>query len=127
MIGQDPYHGPGQGHGLSFSVKKGVQVRWGVGCGWGGRGWGGGRGGEGGGVGWEWGAGSWKSVQFLITPHHPRPTRSLQTPPSLRNMVKEAMECEGIPKVRVFPKIKFEWKQTLALKGQARFQPKINI
>ena len=24
VIGQDPYHGPGQGHGLSFSVK----VRW---------------------------------------------------------------------------------------------------
>ena len=21
VIGQDPYHGPGQGHGLSFSVK----------------------------------------------------------------------------------------------------------
>jgi uracil-DNA glycosylase len=24
MIGQDPYHGPGQAHGLSFSVPKGV-------------------------------------------------------------------------------------------------------
>lgn len=24
IIGQDPYHGPGQAHGLSFSVKKGV-------------------------------------------------------------------------------------------------------
>jgi len=27
IIGQDPYHGEGQGHGLSFSVKPGVQVR----------------------------------------------------------------------------------------------------
>lgn len=26
IIGQDPYHGPGQAHGLSFSVKKGVKV-----------------------------------------------------------------------------------------------------
>lgn len=26
IIGQDPYHGPGQGHGLSFSVRKGVQI-----------------------------------------------------------------------------------------------------
>jgi uracil-DNA glycosylase len=25
IIGQDPYHGPGQAHGLSFSVKPGVQ------------------------------------------------------------------------------------------------------
>ena len=25
IIGQDPYHGPGQGHGLSFSVQKGVK------------------------------------------------------------------------------------------------------
>lgn len=24
ILGQDPYHGPGQAHGLSFSVKKGV-------------------------------------------------------------------------------------------------------
>ena len=24
IIGQDPYHGPGQGHGLAFSVQKGV-------------------------------------------------------------------------------------------------------
>lgn len=24
LLGQDPYHGPGQAHGLSFSVKKGV-------------------------------------------------------------------------------------------------------
>jgi uracil-DNA glycosylase len=24
IIGQDPYHGPGQAHGLSFSVKRGV-------------------------------------------------------------------------------------------------------
>ncbi len=24
LIGQDPYHGPGQAHGLSFSVQKGV-------------------------------------------------------------------------------------------------------
>ena len=26
IIGQDPYHNPGQAHGLSFSVKKGVRV-----------------------------------------------------------------------------------------------------
>lgn len=26
IIGQDPYHGPGQAHGLCFSVKKGVRV-----------------------------------------------------------------------------------------------------
>ncbi len=26
IIGQDPYHGPGQAHGLSFSVKKGVPI-----------------------------------------------------------------------------------------------------
>ncbi|MEO8885266.1 MAG: uracil-DNA glycosylase [Mucilaginibacter sp.] len=26
IIGQDPYHGPNQAHGLSFSVQKGVQV-----------------------------------------------------------------------------------------------------
>jgi len=26
IIGQDPYHGPGQAHGLSFSVKPGVKV-----------------------------------------------------------------------------------------------------
>ncbi|MGG1677762.1 uracil-DNA glycosylase [Neobacillus sp. NRS-1170] len=26
IIGQDPYHGPGQAHGLSFSVKPGVTV-----------------------------------------------------------------------------------------------------
>ena len=25
ILGQDPYHGPGQAHGLSFSVKKGIQ------------------------------------------------------------------------------------------------------
>ena len=25
ILGQDPYHGPGQAHGLSFSVKPGVQ------------------------------------------------------------------------------------------------------
>src|SRR5690606_39473703 len=24
ILGQDPYHGPGQAHGLSFSVKPGV-------------------------------------------------------------------------------------------------------
>ena len=24
VVGQDPYHGPGQGHGLAFSVRKGV-------------------------------------------------------------------------------------------------------
>lgn len=26
IIGQDPYHGPGQAHGLSFSVEKGVKT-----------------------------------------------------------------------------------------------------
>lgn len=26
ILGQDPYHGPGQAHGLAFSVKKGVAV-----------------------------------------------------------------------------------------------------
>ncbi|MBC7428172.1 MAG: uracil-DNA glycosylase [Bacteriovorax sp.] len=26
IIGQDPYHGPGQAHGLSFSVKKGIRL-----------------------------------------------------------------------------------------------------
>ena len=26
ILGQDPYHGPGQAHGLSFSVRTGVQV-----------------------------------------------------------------------------------------------------
>jgi uracil-DNA glycosylase len=26
ILGQDPYHGPGQAHGLSFSVKSGVKV-----------------------------------------------------------------------------------------------------
>jgi uracil-DNA glycosylase len=26
IIGQDPYHGPGQAHGLSFSVKPGVTI-----------------------------------------------------------------------------------------------------
>ena len=26
IIGQDPYHGPGQAHGLCFSVNKGIQV-----------------------------------------------------------------------------------------------------
>ena len=25
VLGQDPYHGPGQAHGLCFSVKQGVQ------------------------------------------------------------------------------------------------------
>ena len=25
ILGQDPYHGPGQAHGLSFSVQKGIQ------------------------------------------------------------------------------------------------------
>ncbi len=25
LLGQDPYHGPGQAHGLAFSVQKGVQ------------------------------------------------------------------------------------------------------
>ena len=26
ILGQDPYHGPGQAHGISFSVKKGVRI-----------------------------------------------------------------------------------------------------
>nr|WP_206374534.1 uracil-DNA glycosylase [Sneathiella chinensis] len=26
ILGQDPYHGPGQAHGLSFSVRKGVPI-----------------------------------------------------------------------------------------------------
>lgn len=26
IIGQDPYHGPNQAHGLSFSVKKGIRI-----------------------------------------------------------------------------------------------------
>lgn len=26
VLGQDPYHGPGQAHGLSFSVQKGVRI-----------------------------------------------------------------------------------------------------
>ncbi|MCH9614575.1 MAG: Uracil-DNA glycosylase [Chlamydiia bacterium] len=26
IVGQDPYHGPGQAHGLSFSVKEGIPV-----------------------------------------------------------------------------------------------------
>lgn len=26
IIGQDPYHGPGQAHGLAFSVRDGVQI-----------------------------------------------------------------------------------------------------
>lgn len=26
ILGQDPYHGPGQAHGMSFSVKPGVQI-----------------------------------------------------------------------------------------------------
>ncbi len=26
ILGQDPYHGPGQAHGLSFSVQRGVRV-----------------------------------------------------------------------------------------------------
>ncbi|MEM6985819.1 MAG: uracil-DNA glycosylase [Pseudomonadota bacterium] len=26
VLGQDPYHGPGQAHGLSFSVRRGVEV-----------------------------------------------------------------------------------------------------
>lgn len=26
LLGQDPYHGPGQAHGLSFSVQKGVAI-----------------------------------------------------------------------------------------------------
>src|SRR3990167_6242490 len=25
ILGQDPYHGPGQAHGLAFSVKRGVK------------------------------------------------------------------------------------------------------
>ena len=27
ILGQDPYHGPGEAHGLSFSVKKGVNSK----------------------------------------------------------------------------------------------------
>jgi len=26
IVGQDPYHGPGQAHGMSFSVKEGVKI-----------------------------------------------------------------------------------------------------
>src|SRR4030095_13931960 len=26
ILGQDPYHGPGQAHGLSFSVRAGVRI-----------------------------------------------------------------------------------------------------
>jgi uracil-DNA glycosylase len=26
ILGQDPYHGPGQAHGLSFSVKQGIKI-----------------------------------------------------------------------------------------------------
>jgi uracil-DNA glycosylase len=26
ILGQDPYHGPGQAHGLAFSVQRGVKV-----------------------------------------------------------------------------------------------------
>jgi uracil-DNA glycosylase len=26
VLGQDPYHGPGQAHGLSFSVKQGIKI-----------------------------------------------------------------------------------------------------
>jgi uracil-DNA glycosylase len=26
IVGQDPYHGPGQGHGMCFSVRKGIQI-----------------------------------------------------------------------------------------------------
>ena len=26
ILGQDPYHGPNQAHGLCFSVKKGVKI-----------------------------------------------------------------------------------------------------
>src|ERR1700741_4645067 len=26
ILGQDPYHGPGQAHGLSFSVQKGIAI-----------------------------------------------------------------------------------------------------
>ncbi|RXF37913.1 hypothetical protein EG860_15675, partial [Enterococcus faecalis] len=26
IIGQDPYHGPGQAHGLAFSVRRGVPI-----------------------------------------------------------------------------------------------------
>lgn len=26
IVGQDPYHGPGQGHGLCFSVRKGIAI-----------------------------------------------------------------------------------------------------
>ena len=28
IVGQDPYHGPGQGHGLAFSVQKDVKSKW---------------------------------------------------------------------------------------------------
>ena len=27
ILGQDPYHGPGQAHGLCFSVKPDVEIR----------------------------------------------------------------------------------------------------
>ena len=27
ILGQDPYHGPGQAHGLAFSVRPGVAIR----------------------------------------------------------------------------------------------------
>src|SRR5690625_388308 len=26
ILGQDPYHGPGQAHGLSFSVQPGIKI-----------------------------------------------------------------------------------------------------
>ena len=26
ILGQDPYHGPGQAHGFSFSVKPGIEI-----------------------------------------------------------------------------------------------------
>jgi len=26
IVGQDPYHGPGQGHGLAFSVRRGIAI-----------------------------------------------------------------------------------------------------
>lgn len=26
MLGQDPYHGPNQAHGLSFSVQRGIKL-----------------------------------------------------------------------------------------------------
>ena len=45
VLGQDPYHGPGQAHGLAFSVEKGIAI-----------------------------------------------------PPSLRNMIKEAVQDVGITK-----------------------------